>query len=598
MGIQELCLRPCFSFFPTLAHRLCLGIFYILCLVSCQQNSGTDDEALGEEDLRGFFIERVSPAVVTSGDELAVYGSEFSDTLKLTIGGREVQDYQLLSAKELRVKVPEFDSSQKIVLQLRTAKKQARFHFLYLGAGQVYRGAASASEICEGETFFDKDDNPKLGTKSCPGTAESGSTETSSNGTYAACSGPNQLGCLANSTFKTMDLSSASAMTDLTAANFESSLATGNTFEFWDSTGVRHQVAGSSFLVAANIKAGVHLLGVTGAYPSANYPLPSASAVADLDGPTFHAKIKASAAFEYWTSDGTYQTGLGDADIDAANIKSGVAVFGTTGTLDPADLLCTHTTQGSCVADSACLWNNGACSIDPWNIRVGKSIAGTLGQLKVNCRNRANNLIFNTDAIPPGNSGSTSGTTINWWDTIDDYNSNGAFPPSLVATWSSDTDCDRTVWRDLTADGACDSASDDCLIKDQISGLIWSESYPATGAAAGTTMLDWSLAVNRCDALIFGGNSDWRLPTHKELLDAYVHGIRDLGYKGSGSVRAAGSLDNNDAFIASIDISFFWSASTISDLTTNAWTLHLVNGNSNSDSKSTSPGFQMLCVRP
>jgi hypothetical protein len=51
-----------------------------------------------------------------------------------------------------------------------------------------------------------------------------------------------------------------------------------------------------------------------------------------LDSATFNAKAKVSTAFEYWTSAGVRQTGAGDVDIDATKIKSGVDIFGTTGT--------------------------------------------------------------------------------------------------------------------------------------------------------------------------------------------------------------------------------------------------------------------------
>ena len=43
-------------------------------------------------------------------------------------------------------------------------------------------------------------------------------------------------------------------------------------------------------------------------------------------------KIKSSSTFEYWTSEGIYQTSAGNDDIIASNIKAGVTLFGTTGT--------------------------------------------------------------------------------------------------------------------------------------------------------------------------------------------------------------------------------------------------------------------------
>ena len=81
-------------------------------------------------------------------------------------------------------------------------------------------------------------------------------------------------------------------------------------------------------LSAGNIKSGVTIAGTAGDYPSSSYPLSSASATPDLDNATFNAKIKSSSTFEYWTSEGIYQTSAGNDDIIASNIKAGVTLFG------------------------------------------------------------------------------------------------------------------------------------------------------------------------------------------------------------------------------------------------------------------------------
>jgi hypothetical protein len=107
-------------------------------------------------------------------------------------------------------------------------------------------------------------------------------------------------------------------------------------------TTTSYKAANMSNVTAGNVKDGVVIAGITGDYPSSTYPLTGASATADLDSATFNAKVKASTSFEYWNSAGTRQTGAGDVDIDATKIKSGVNVFGTTGTYafsnNPPDL--------------------------------------------------------------------------------------------------------------------------------------------------------------------------------------------------------------------------------------------------------------------
>lgn len=147
----------------------------------------------------------------------------------------------------------------------------------------------------------------------------------------ANCSGANQSGCVATATYATMDKSSAGSDTGLTSGNFYTAIASASDFEFWDASGVRQTITGDADLTVGNVKSGVEIHGVTGDYPSSTYTLPSASATADLDNSTFNVQVKSATAFEYWTSDGTYQTSSGDADITAANIKSGVSIFGTSG---------------------------------------------------------------------------------------------------------------------------------------------------------------------------------------------------------------------------------------------------------------------------
>ena len=456
------------------------------------------------------------------------------------------------------------------------------------------------------------------------------------------CTAGNQSGCVSTTTYRTMDLSLAGATTDLTSANFNTSVATAANFEFWDSTGARSVVSGTSNLSLGNVKSGVTIFGVTGDYPSATYTLPSASGTADLDAATFDAKAKSATAFEYWNSAGSYQTGAGDADVIASNIVSTATIFGLTGNL------------------------TAPAGIDSWNVRVGTVINGVTGQLKTSCRNRANASLWDTSVpctvsavdttantltitghpftsnmtvrvgastTPTGISlndttyyvdvvdantvrlSATSGPgtqvditavgsnvtvyqwsdgTLHWWDTIEDFNNNLVYPTSMVSGWGSDTDCNYSNWQDLTADGTCDAAADNCIMKDRITGLTWSESYPVLGVASASTTLSWQKAIQHCNNLSWGGFSGWRLATQKELMEAYIHGIRDVGYNGAGTIRGSGSTHNNSQFISSVDAGF-WSASVNSSNPTFARYVDLSTGYTYTNTKETL--YLVLCVR-
>jgi hypothetical protein len=346
-------------------------------------------------------------------------------------------------------------------------------------------------------------------------------------------------------------------------------------------------------LSAGNIKRGISLAGVTGNFPSSTSPLPrysddggttNTTGSNETDLTLFVTQLTSDGTFEFWDSAGQRYTGSGDSDIANANVMDGVQF---------ENLSITGSGAPDCTGDgeTGCLTTTTYKAIDTsavsdWDIRVGKSAGGISGALKTSCRNRVNLSVYDDD----------SNGTAEWWDTIDDWNNDGAFPTALVSGWTSATDCDKSNWEDLTSDGACDTAGDDCIMQDKITGLQWSESYPVASTAAASTTDTWDTAISHCDNLTnYGGHSDWRLPTQKELQEAYIHGIRDLGYKGSGTIRPSGdTLDNNDDFMADVD-SWFWSASSQSNMTWNAWFVDPSAGYTNAIGKAYSRQF--LCVR-
>ena len=248
-------------------------------------------------------------------------------------------------------------------------------------------------------------------------------------------------------------------------------------------------------------------------------------------------------------------------NLSAGNIKSGVTIAGVSGTYI-------------------------GVAPDPWDVRVGTTVNGVTGKLKVHCRNRVNSAIFNYDG-PIGSIGQvgvTDGTAFDIWDTIDDYNGGAGtgLPGDIVTAWGSNTDCgglgtaaDDNVWTDVTTagtgDASCAGSPERCTMQDKITGLWWSKQQSSSA---------WDVALSTCDSLDFNGYTDWRLPTHKELMEGYSHGIRS-------AASANWVPDSWD---------YFWSSSSVSLNTVYAWPQSLMYGTSGNYTKDNS--FNVVCVRP
>jgi hypothetical protein len=260
-------------------------------------------------------VAKPDETITVTGENLVSSRAYFAK-FKLADGSEKKVALTVVNAKTATFKVPSgLGLGQKdfdVVIGKRTINTFSVVADDESNTLSIFTG--DASKICSTESYIDKTGATKTGTKDCA----SGST--------ADCAADGALGCKTNASFP---------------------------------------AASAALAVAGNIKSGVTIAGITGAYPSATYTLPSASGTADLEAANFDAQIKSATGFEYWTSAGTRQTGAGDADITADNISNLVTVFGLTGTLA------------------------GATAPNAWDVRVGTVINGVTGKLKVNCRNRA-----------------------------------------------------------------------------------------------------------------------------------------------------------------------------------------------------------------
>jgi hypothetical protein len=420
-----------------------------------------------------------------------------------------------------------------------------------------------------------------LSTKVVSGQTVAGISGTAIAESHSNCATAGAVGCVTTALYKPMELSAAgsNSSSGLTSSNFNSSLATSANFEFWDASGLRHQITGNSALNAGNIKSGVSVFGLTGGYPSATYPLANNTATTDLT--TFITQLTTDGTFEFFDSQGTRYTGSGDSDLVAGNIANGIVLgnFGITGTATGA-------------------------APNEWDIRRGTVVNGVTGKLVLNCRNSANSLIYNSNTSLPGENGRLDEDDIDWWDTIDNYNNNSQALPTQIptgtvgrASWYGTT-CSGAagIWGDETPDGACNTGADDCVMRDKITNLLWSESHPVPGVAASNPNITWSDAVNFCYNLNFAGMNLWRVPTQFELAEAIIHGIRDIGYNGLGLKRVPYTTENNDFFIKDVDWPF-WTATTLSTDTTKAWNYTLDGLDSLYTGPKSGSVASVICVR-
>ena len=443
------------------------------------------------------------PLAIKSGDTVTLSGTGFNKAMTATIGGIPVTSLDVTSATSASLVVPPGVATGMSNLKLALTAAEATASVAYSPADGIPLMTVAALEVCSGVAFYDLNGDKQTGTKSCSGS--SSTPECTANGV---------VGCVTTTSYKSADFTN---------------------------------------LLSSNIKSGVTVAGVLGQYPSATYTLTGDTGTADLDSSTFEAKIKSATAFEWFGPDGVLYSGAGNADLNtAANIASGVTIFGMTGNL---------------VASEA---------PDAWDLRAGTTVGLVTGKLKVNCRN-AVRLSGTTGFFDNTTSPAAAGSDI--WDTIDDYNGLPAFT-DFPSSWSvANNYCggvddpnlssdDDNVWKDVTTAGTGGASCADnptgsperCTMQDKISGLKWSK-LASSGAV-------WQDAITTCNGLTHNGQTagSWRLPTQKELLDAYNHGI-------TGAART-------DAYWMTLGNmqSLFWSSSSSSRWPTGAWVVVLVDG--------------------
>jgi len=131
---------------------------------------------------------------------------------------------------------------------------------------------------------------------------------------------------------------------------------------------------------------------------------------------------------------------------------------------------------------------------------------------------------------------------------------------------------------DKNAQPLSNSARHWVMVKDNVTGLIWEVKTTDGSIHDKNKKFTWEAAQNafirQLNQSRFGGFSDWRIPTIKEL----------AAISNKGKYKPA--ID--EAFFPNTMSAFYWSSTSYAYYTGNAWGVNFYNGYGNNDAKDSS----------
>ncbi|MBX3027858.1 DUF1566 domain-containing protein [bacterium] len=228
--------------------------------------------------------------------------------------------------------------------------------------------------------------------------------------------------------------------------------------------------------------------------------------------------------------DGT-GTVAGDTDLVAGNIKSGVDIFGVTGTVLPSQPLRTGQTQ--CDQGGGTL---GACPGSPSG-QDGTTLKGQTRSYTVN----ANGTI-------------TDNRTGLVWEKLDDNNANGIHDFSATFTWYN-------AFKKIQ------------VLNGNVAGCIALNNPDACCSGAGT---------GSCTA--FAGQTDWRLPNSFELFTLADHGRVSPAIDPTFNTSCAAACTTATCSCTQSDL--YWSSTTYQSNPAYAWDVGFNDGGVSATNKS------------
>lgn len=159
---------------------------------------------------------------------------------------------------------------------------------------------------------------------------------------HSNCTGPNQVGCITTSTYKSMNLSSkdSGGALNLTSADFNTRMRSSSPFEYWDENGVRHTGNGDSDITALNIKSSISIFDINGSMIAPPSNCTSSGEQNCVSQGSYYAATTCNSEGDktcYIESTSSFDA-ADLSGISADNIKSGVTIASTAGNLTLPDI--------------------------------------------------------------------------------------------------------------------------------------------------------------------------------------------------------------------------------------------------------------------